>query len=99
MKKDGKLFVLHENYVCDVTEFINFHPGGIIHLEESIGLDVSRYVTGTDSINNNFVPHDHSLKAREHLMTLVIAELVEEHGLVLKDNKRYTLHKVNINII
>ena len=57
MKKEGSLFVLHENYVCDVTEFINFHPGGRIHIEENIGLDVTRYVTGNASVNNNFLPH------------------------------------------
>jgi len=88
MKKEGLLYVLHENYVCDVTEFINFHPGGRIHIEESSGLDVSRYVTGTSAINNKFLPHDHSLVARQHLMSLAFAELAEDHGLVLKDNKR-----------
>jgi len=88
MKAEGILFVIHENYICDVTNFIKTHPGGRIQIEESIGLDVSRCVTGTTAINNNFLPYDHSVQARLELMRLAFAELVEEHGLALQDNAR-----------
>ncbi len=88
MKADGMKFVMHENFLCDVTDYINTHPGGRIHIEESLGYDVSRCITGTTPINNNFLPYDHSYKARMHLMALVFAELVEEHGLILNNGKK-----------
>jgi hypothetical protein len=88
MLVDGKIFVLHENYLCDVTEFIDQHPGGRIHIEESIGLDVSRCVTGTAAINGKFDPYDHSMRARLQLMSFAIAELVEDHRLCVQSDKR-----------
>ena len=88
LKTKGKLFVIHENYLCDVSEFINTHPGGRVHLEETLFTDVSRCVTGTVAVNNKFEPHDHSYKARMQLMNLAFAELVEDHDLVLLDKKR-----------
>jgi len=64
------------------------HPGGRIHIEESLGEDISRCITGTVAINNNFKPYDHSFSARVALVNLAFAELIEDHKLVVVEDKR-----------
>jgi len=65
---------------------MSYHPGGLIHLEESLYNDISRYVTGTVAINGNFTPYSHSYSAVNFLHSRILGVLNENHQIII-DNK------------
>ena len=56
----NKKLVLVYNFVCDVTEFINHHPGGKDNIIKNINSDITRFLIGNVNSLNNFVPFKHS---------------------------------------
>jgi len=87
LKKEKKIVFL-DNYIIDVTEFIENHPGGQVHLIENINHDVSRYLYGITSINSSFQPHYHSVRTYKHIFkNMIIGVLREESGLITNMKK------------
>ncbi|XP_065183389.1 cytochrome b5-like [Sycon ciliatum] len=64
---DTGCWVVVDDYVYDITQFIHEHPGGFEILLEHAGRDAS---TGFNSIN-------HSSKAKQRLATLRIGKIVK----------------------
>ena len=84
VKQLEKDYVLYDNYVVDVSEFINNHPGGKIHLQESLRGDITRFITGSVAINHKFTPHKHSFLANKHIISkLSIGVIYENHKLFI----------------
>jgi hypothetical protein len=83
-KKKNK-YVLYENYIVDIGNFMPFHPGGMMAIEDYLYTDVGRYLTGTQAYNKNFKPHSHKYSTFKHVITsLAYAELRDNHRLVTK---------------
>ena len=57
-----------------------------IHFEESLYNDISRFVTGTVAVNNNFYPYSHSYSAVNFIHTRIFGVLNENHQIII-DNK------------
>ena len=87
--KKMKQIVFFDNYIVDVEKFINYHPGGRIHLEKNLGSDVTRFMCGSMAVNNDFKPHYHSLSAHNHLIeNLVIGVFRENSGIIITTNSK-----------
>ena len=82
-------YVLYDNNIVDVTDFINHHPGGEIQLIESLKQDITRYITGSVAINGNFTPHKHSFLTNRHILTkMTVGLLQEDHNLILDTREK-----------
>lgn len=68
VKKIKKKFVFYDNYLVNVEDFINSHPGGKNPLIENIGLDVSRYLTGCVPFNSTFKQHNHKYLTMKYIV-------------------------------
>ncbi len=99
-----KKFVLYENYVCDVGEFIESHPGGAHLLIKNLYQDIGRYVTGTQAFSKDFNPHSHNFLTHKHIMKqLAFAEIKDNHGIISLSSKhqindQQTIHSLYIYI-
>lgn len=83
-QKSRRKFVLFENYVCDVTDFIDHHPGGAMIIEDNLYADVGRYLTGTQAYNKHFNNYDHYLMTHKHLIDqMTFAEIKDKHNLLV----------------
>ena len=49
----GQQLVILDEFVVDVTDFINKHPGGQFALKHNIGRDVSKFFYGGYSLEGN----------------------------------------------
>ncbi len=86
IKSQGKKFAIYDNYLIDITKIMYYHPGGIIHLEETLYNDISRFVTGTVSLNKNFSPYNHSYSAVNYLHTKIFGVIYENHQIIIDAN-------------
>jgi hypothetical protein len=87
IEKKHKKYVLYENYVCDVTKYIDAHPGGRNLISDNLYGDIGRYITGTQAYNQNFHTWDHSFSAYVHILTkLAYAELTNDSQVVQNYN-------------
>ena len=85
-EKKNKKFVLYENFVCDVGDFIKAHPGGQTMIEDNLFTDVGRYMTGTQAFSKNFLAHSHSYVTHKHIIgSMSYAEIKDKHRLVFKN--------------
>ena len=55
-----------DDYVLDISTFLNEHPGGSFSLEHNIGRDISKFFHGAYALENidQVPPHRHSNDAR-----------------------------------
>jgi hypothetical protein len=84
-------FVIYENYICNVEEFINSHPGGNLLIESNLYSDVGRYLTGTQDYSKNIKSHSHNFSTHKNLInSLSYAELYENHQLVLRNESYWS---------
>jgi hypothetical protein len=82
--KQEKKIVFMDNYIVDVTEYIEHHLGGQINLIETLNHDVSRYLDATSSINADFNPHDHLVSTYQHILDKMVIGVVEDNsGLII----------------
>ena len=86
-KHDGKRFVFVNNILCDVTEYIDTHPGGANLISENLYNDVSKYLNGSVPYNSKVKAHEHSYLTCLHIINnLSFAEIHENHNLVLSSD-------------
>lgn len=77
-------FVLYENYVCDVTKFIDHHPGGAMIIEDNLYSDIGRYLTGTQAYNKHFNKYEHNLMTHKYLIdNMAVAEIRDKHNILV----------------
>ncbi|XP_048754990.2 fatty acid 2-hydroxylase-like isoform X2 [Ostrea edulis] len=69
----GKIILLRENQVYDVTEFADRHPGGREYLAKQVGNDVTQQM-------KNETPHQHSLAAYTILKKYCVGSLMQKNG-------------------
>jgi hypothetical protein len=89
VRKERKIkkFVLYENYVCDVTKYIDAHPGGRNLISDNLYCDVGRYVTGTQAYNKDFHAWDHNFSTYVHILhKLAYAELTNDSNIIQNFN-------------
>lgn len=66
----GKIIILSEGKVYDVTDFADRHPGGREHLVKQVGNDVTQQMESE-------TPHHHSLAAYTILKKYCIGNLMQ----------------------
>lgn len=69
VKGKKESFVILDDLVLDVTDYMEEHPGGSFLLEHTIGSDISKFFYGGYSLDGNLttsdtVTHFHSNEAR-----------------------------------
>jgi len=98
--KDTKKLVFMDNYIVDVTDYIEHHPGGQIQLLETINHDISRYLDGTCAINPDFDPHQHLISTRRHIYDKMVIGVVEDNcGLIYSSNNENMMVNENMSLI
>lgn len=77
--KFGRKLVLLDDFVLDVSKFLDEHPGGRFSLEHNIGRDVSKFFHGGYALENlpgfEMKVHTHSRDARRVVNSLIIGRL------------------------
>jgi hypothetical protein len=80
--KSGRKLAIMDNYVLDMTSFMNFHPGGKFVLEYNIGRDIGKYISGAYVMENTTYkplrflhPHSHTKYAFSIIRDMIIATL------------------------
>ena len=79
----GRKLVILDEFVLDVYDYIDWHPGGKFLLSHNIGRDVSKFFHGGYSLENNLgsrpAPgYKHSNLARQVVNKLIIAQFQKE---------------------
>lgn len=89
IKKNGEQkYVLLDNYLVDVGSYLDNHPGGRNLLEDSLYMDVSRYMIGSVPYNSKIAAFDHSyLTCVYAIKKLAFAELKDDHKIIINLNK------------
>lgn len=69
--------VIIDNYVLNVTKFLDEHPGGRFSIEHNIGRDISKYFYGGYALENTkkVDNHTHSSDARRIVNSLIVGKL------------------------
>lgn len=84
-EKSKTKFVIFENYLVDVTKFIDHHPGRPHLIEDNLYSDVGRYMTGTQAYSQHYHTHYHSASTfKKMLNEMVFAEIKDENKIILK---------------
>jgi hypothetical protein len=87
--KKMKKIVFFDNYIVDVEKFISYHPGGTFHIEQNLGNDVTRYLSGSMAVNKSFERHFHSLSAHKYLIgSLVVGVFRENSGIIITTDSK-----------
>lgn len=86
-EKAVKKFVIFENYICDVGNYIEYHPGGRNLLSDNLYSDVGRYLTGTQAYSKDFHQYDHNYQTYVYLLeNLAYAKLLNDSNIVQTHN-------------
>lgn len=69
--------VILDDYVLNVTKFLDEHPGGRFSIEHNIGRDISKYFYGGYSLENvkKVDNYTHSSDARRIVNALIVGKL------------------------
>jgi hypothetical protein len=75
----GRKLVILDEFVLDISDYIDWHPGGKFLLSHNIGRDISKFFHGGYSLENNLgsrpAPgYKHSNLARQVVNKLIIAQ-------------------------
>ena len=86
-ERKNKKFVIYENYLLDVSTYIETHPGGRNLLSDNLYGDVGRYMTGNQAYSSNFHAYDHNYATYIYaLKKLAYGELVNDSNIVQTHN-------------
>ena len=83
-KKNKNLkYAFYENFIIDLTQFSERHPGGNNLIESNLYSDIGRYITGTQSFSSDINSHDHKLETFKFIIEkLIIGILDENHNFI-----------------
>lgn len=75
--KSGEKLVILDEYVLDVSWWMDEHPGGRFSIEANIGRDVSKFFHGGYSLEtiDQLPHHAHSTDSRYVVDKLIVAKL------------------------
>jgi len=74
--QSGSKFVILDNMVVDVADFINHHPGGRFVLTHNIGRDISKFFYGGYNLEGNTGPNPSSGYTHSNYARMVVNKLV-----------------------
>lgn len=85
MKSESKKYVILDDLVLDIENYMENHPGGKFLLEHNIGRDISKFFYGGYSLDGNLVKggaetNVHSNVARQIVETLIVARLIPKQS-------------------
>jgi hypothetical protein len=93
-ERKNKKFVIYDNYLLDVSNYIETHPGGRNLISDNLYNDVGRYMTGTQAYSANFHAWDHNYSTHCYaIKNLAYAELVNDSNII--QTKNSTNHVLN----
>ncbi|CAI2386298.1 unnamed protein product [Moneuplotes crassus] len=75
MVNNGKQLVLFNDYVLNISPFIEEHPGSTYVLIENLGKDIGKYFYGAYSMSPGVDPHTHSRYAADLMEEFVMGKL------------------------
>lgn len=92
----GKMLVILDDLILDVSQFYKCHPGGKFVIEHTVGTDIAKFFYGGYSLEDNMLPKPafgfrHSNYARIIANDLAVARLdcVESGAVVSKCRLRW----------
>jgi len=84
--KEGKKYVLYNNYVLNVSWFRFEHPGTSYAIDSNIGKDIGKFFYGAYTMENYVGPHTHSYVASKILIKLACAKIANpKEGVIIID--------------
>jgi hypothetical protein len=92
-------YVLYENYICNVGNFITSHPGGRNLIAENLYTDVGRYLTGTQGYSRRITAHRHNFATiRNLVLNMAYAELIQDNSIVINDRDKSNNIDVSVKV-
>lgn len=94
-----KQFVLIDNILVDVGNYLDNHPGGRNLLEDNLYGDVTRYMNGSVPFSSNFKAVDHKyLSCLIAIKFMSFGKIYDDHNIVVDSNDKsyYLFDKMNI---
>jgi NAD(P)H-flavin reductase len=84
-EKSKKKWVLYDNYICDIGDYITSHPGGANTIQENLYSDMSRFMTGTQAYSSQIEAYDHNIRTIQHLVDkMCYGVLKDNHNIIVK---------------
>lgn len=84
-EKSKTKWVLYDNYICDVGNYITSHPGGANTIEENLYSDMSRFMTGTQAYSSGIEAYDHNIRTVQLLIDkMCYGVLKDSHNIIFK---------------
>ncbi|CAG9330475.1 unnamed protein product [Blepharisma stoltei] len=80
IKKSQWVFL--DEYVLDISGFMQNHPGGAYMLKDVIGEDVGKYINGCSSIGDGTFPYEHSQMAKNLAYSLVVGNIAKNCNII-----------------
>ena len=87
-KYPSRKLVIVYNFICDITDYIAYHPGGKKNLEKNINNDVTRFLIGNVNSLDLYCPFTHS--------DTIIEYVIEKFAIARLDLDFNPLVKVNM---
>uniref|UniRef100_A0A7S3KIP2 Cytochrome b5 heme-binding domain-containing protein n=1 Tax=Euplotes crassus TaxID=5936 RepID=A0A7S3KIP2_EUPCR len=84
MLSSGRKLALFNDYILDISSFINEHPGGAFVMRATVGSNMGKYFYGGSSMETDVPPYKHSSYAGRILEKLTIGKL--ENKYLSEDN-------------
>lgn len=104
VNNQGEQLVILDEYVLDVSEFMDKHPGGRFLLKHNVGRDISKFFYGGYCLDGNFQDKPrrgavHSNYARRIVNSLIVAYYEKEIDKVsticrLKEDKVFNVSNI-----
>lgn len=94
--KDKK-FVLIDNYLVDVGQYMEIHSGGKNLIEDNMYSDVTRYMNGSVPFNSKFKAWDHKfLTCFYAIKRMTFGEIEDNHSIITEGGKGIYLNNTMI---
>ncbi len=98
-EKKNKKFVIYENLICDVGNYIESHPGGKNLISDNLYSDIGRYMTGTQAYSSKFHNYSHNYRTFLYLIEkLAYAELKDDNKIVMNHKMMSQFLNNNFNV-
>mmetsp|Transcript_13225 Transcript_13225/g.13333 ORF Transcript_13225/g.13333 Transcript_13225/m.13333 type:complete len:521 (+) Transcript_13225:97-1659(+) len=90
-------WVFYDEYLLNVSGFIQNHPGGAYMIRQAIGEDVGKYINGCSSISGSIASYNHSQPAKNLINSLIIDRVAYTTGVLTKKSSDQSLDYGNMS--
>jgi hypothetical protein len=98
-EKTHRRYVILENLLIDVGDFIPSHPGGRNLISDNLYTDIGRYVTGTQAYSSGIKAYSHNYLTMKNMFeTLAYSEIVDNTIVVFNETDKRNYINIDMSI-